>query len=33
MEALLVKTGGKWRMIMERQLEAVDEAAWNALPH
>ena len=33
MEALLVKTGEKWRMIMERQLEAVDEAAWNALPH
>jgi len=33
MEALLVKTGGKWRMIMEHQLEAVDEAAWNALPH
>ncbi|HKP30901.1 MAG TPA: hypothetical protein VJU15_15925 [Gemmatimonadales bacterium] len=33
MEALLVKTGGKWKMIMEHQLEAVDEAAWNALPH
>ena len=33
MEALLVKTGGKWRMIMERQLDAADEAAWNALPH
>jgi ketosteroid isomerase-like protein len=33
MEALLVKTGGKWRMLMEHQLEAVDEAAWNALPH
>ena len=33
MEALLVKAGGKWRMIMEHQLEAVDEAAWNALPH
>lgn len=33
MEALLVKTGGKWRMIMEHQLDAVDEAAWNALPH
>ena len=33
MAALLVKTGGKWRMIMEHQLEAVDEAAWNALPH
>ena len=33
MEALLVKSGGKWRMIMERQLDATDEAAWNALPH
>ena len=33
MEALLVKTAGKWQMIMERQLESVDEAAWNALPH
>ena len=32
MEALLVKKGGKWLMMMERQLEAVDEAAWNALP-
>jgi ketosteroid isomerase-like protein len=32
MEALLVKTGGKWLMIMERQLEAIDEAAWNAMP-
>jgi ketosteroid isomerase-like protein len=33
MEALLVKVGGKWKLVMERQLEAVDEAAWNALPH
>jgi len=33
MEALLVKSGGKWRMVMEHQLEALDEAAWNALPH
>ena len=32
MEALLVKTGGKWKLVMERQLEAVDEAAWSALP-
>jgi ketosteroid isomerase-like protein len=30
-EALLVKKGGKWLMLMERQLEAVDEAAWAAL--
>ena len=33
MEALLVKSGGKWRLIMERQLEATDEAGWNAAPH
>lgn len=32
MEALLVKRQGKWRILMERQLEAVTEAAWNALP-
>lgn len=32
MEALLVKSGGKWLLIMERQLAAADEAAWNALP-
>jgi ketosteroid isomerase-like protein len=33
MEALLVKSGGKWRILMERQLEATDEAEWNAVPH
>lgn len=33
LEALLVKSGGKWRMVMERQLEATDEAGWNAVPH
>ena len=33
MEALLVKSGGKWLLLMERQLAAADEAAWNALPH
>lgn len=33
LEALLVKSGGKWRIIMERQLEATDEAGWNAVPH
>ena len=32
MEALLVKSQGKWRILMERQLETVTEAAWNALP-
>jgi uncharacterized protein (TIGR02246 family) len=30
-EGLLVKKDGKWLMLMERQLEAVDEAAWAAL--
>ena len=33
LEALLVRRGGKWRIVMERQLDAVTEAAWNALPH
>lgn len=32
LETLLVKHQGKWRILMERQLEAVTEAAWNALP-
>lgn len=32
LETLLVRHQGKWRIIMERQLEAVSEAAWNALP-
>ena len=30
-EALLVKKDGKWLIVMERQLEAADEAAWAAL--
>ncbi len=30
-EALLVKRDGRWLMVMERQLEATDESAWNAL--
>ena len=30
-EALLVKKGGKWAMLMERQLAAADEAAWDKL--
>jgi len=33
LEALLVKREGKWRIVMERQLEAVTEATWNAMPH
>jgi ketosteroid isomerase-like protein len=31
-EALLVKTPDGWRMVMERQLDAITEAEWNALP-
>ena len=30
-EQLLVKKGGKWLILMERQLEAADDAAWAAL--
>jgi uncharacterized protein (TIGR02246 family) len=30
-EALLVKKGGKWLTVMERQLGAVDEATWAAV--
>ena len=29
-EALLVKKQGQWKIVMERQLEVVDEAAWLA---
>lgn len=32
-EALFVRHDGRWLMLMERQLRAADEAAWNALPH
>ena len=32
MEALLVKHDGKWRLVMEHQLDPATEAAWNALP-
>ena len=32
LEALLVKHDGKWRIVMERQLESTTETAWNALP-
>ena len=31
-EALLVKTPDGWRMVMERQLDAITEAQWSALP-
>lgn len=31
-EALLVKTSAGWQMVMERQLEAITESRWNALP-
>lgn len=33
LETLLVRRQGKWVILMERQLDAVTEAAWNALPH
>ena len=32
-EALLVKSGGRWLMLMEHQQDGVTEAAWNELPH
>jgi ketosteroid isomerase-like protein len=31
-EALLAKTDGKWRVLMERQLAAVTQADWDKLP-
>ena len=31
-EALLVKTGGEWRFLMERQFEPVTQAEWDKLP-
>ena len=31
LEALFVKKEGRWLMVMERQLAAADESAWNAL--
>ncbi len=31
-EELLAKTGGQWRVLMERQLAEVTEAEWNTLP-
>ncbi len=32
MEALLTKEGGRWRTLMERQMEPITEAEWNRLP-
>ena len=32
LEALLVKTNGRWRTLMERQLDPATESDWNALP-
>ncbi|MGE0440007.1 MAG: nuclear transport factor 2 family protein [Gemmatimonadales bacterium] len=32
MEALLVKTAGRWVILMERQLDPITEADWNRLP-
>ena len=31
-EQLLVKTNGKWRVLMERQFAEVTQAAWDKLP-
>lgn len=31
LETLLIKKDGAWLIVMERQLGAVDESAWNAL--
>lgn len=31
-EALLVKIPDGWKIVMERQLDAITEAEWNALP-
>jgi len=31
-EALLEKTGGRWRVLMERQFAAVTQADWDKLP-
>ena len=33
LEALLVKTNGRWQTVMERQLDPITEEAWNQLPH
>ena len=31
LEALLVKHDGKWRVVMERQLESTTETAWSRM--
>jgi hypothetical protein len=31
-EALLVRRDARWLIVMERQLAAADESAWNAMP-
>jgi len=33
MEALLVKTNGRWQTLMEHQMNPITEAEWNQLPH
>ncbi|MBK6486966.1 MAG: DUF4440 domain-containing protein [Gemmatimonadetes bacterium] len=33
LETLLVNRDGKWRIVMERQLDAVSATDWEALPH
>jgi ketosteroid isomerase-like protein len=32
-EALLIRNGGRWLFLMERQLGAATEKEWDALPH
>ena len=32
-EALLIKTNGRWQTLMEHQLHRSTESAWNQLPH
>lgn len=33
MEALLIKSNGRWLILMERQLNTITETEWNQLPH
>ncbi|MEP7383525.1 MAG: nuclear transport factor 2 family protein [Gemmatimonadota bacterium] len=33
LETLLVKQGGTWRILMERQLDAVTQQVWDGLKH
>lgn len=32
-EALLIKTNGRWQTLREHQLDRSTESAWNQLPH